>query len=318
MGADPYNPEIIDTKIQHAFMQVDIRTKIHYCFYGEHQFNGMPWDNPMWPIPDVSYEPKEQHFAEHTELTRYLRLWEELDAFIEAQPTNQERRQLANNFQDGTDAAAFDTLPPLTQWPQDVVVRTSWKKFYQKRFEYWVRVRDAKEAEIVGVPIPNVMLRHAAEAEVNPLVHCTFDGSVMMHNPDMGNPQDTIFVKLVNRDLLYSWLDKHAQRSAYFDRRQPLMSLEAFEAKYHTKLRYQDELWDEARAEFPSTGRPSARTDVPAAGQAPQGHLPQQEVVDDHGSLDLSFSSASQMPRHPAQTSATPTETSFSVITTPE
>ena len=63
MGTDPNNPEVIDTKIQQAFMQVDIRTKIHYCFYGEHQFNGMPWDNPMWHIPDVSYEPKEQHFA---------------------------------------------------------------------------------------------------------------------------------------------------------------------------------------------------------------------------------------------------------------
>ena len=58
-----------------------------------------------------------------------------------------------------------------------------------------------------------------------------------------------VFVKLVTRDLIYSWLDKHAQRSAMIDRREPKMDLGTFERVYLEQMQKDDKFWDDTDKE---------------------------------------------------------------------
>ena len=135
-------------------------------------------------------------------------------------------------------------------------------------------------------------------------------------SPGQPSSPGIMFVKFLTRDLVYTWLDKHAQRSAYFDRRGPIMQDEDFEQIFGAIMIQNDERDPPEDYVLEQSARAIAPAQAPE--QQPQGRGNQSDVVDDQGSLDFSISSTSQMPMTPHQgTSQSHTSGSFSYVPSP-
>ena len=232
-GIDPITHHV-DYRVNDAFDQLRTRTLIHFCFSGAHQYVSMPWAHPQKPVPDTIYDTADQPQwnkidAHRIELRKMEQLWNKLDEQIDTPRTESE---------DSADEY-------YTPWRKEVNERTSFKEFYNYRFRIWENARDT----YVRDHTREYMLRKAALPADNPLIHRRFPQPIERATPTTQSPVGQVFVKLVTRDLIYSWLDKHAQRSAMIDRREPKMDLGTFERVYLEQMQKDDKFWDDTDKE---------------------------------------------------------------------
>ena len=306
-GTCPHTGQV-DAVVEMAFKQLHLRSMIHHTFCGEHEYVSKPWETDKVPCTNALFPPdveegSQQAFNLSRAIQAQLQFWSKVQDEIDTPRQNDRGGALYND-------------PELT-WADDVQARTPFIDFYKKRVaRYWHTLDHYKSQ---GRASYQDLYRNAASLDKGDLNRTKiWDHSVVTILPDDEMPPDTTFTRFLDRDILYSWLDKHAERSVYLDQRQPKKNLfrDAEVRNWPSIISMPNHQSDNDNDDNNQDPRPPRGNAKATADAGRDGRPQEHEEVDDARSLVFSVSNASQPPA-PADATSPPATNSFSVIRSP-